>query len=357
MTKLEEARIDSEWLKQHHIFCRWIRGGETVDFNKPKTYLCLGQRGSGKSSLLECIGSNFPKIIDLFGSRDNEGLAWCRSPFKDNVLFVVGSTKVSSEWNCKKFMDLKPSDFNDYQVITSVHGFYGKSDEEFIGLNHILDVLYHRTHWTEPWYLLVREAANFIYSRIKLNQNQLIAKADFIYLLREARHMGYAVGVDTIRWTAIDVEVRDVSDYTFLKSVGRKGLPYDLHFVYRYINPYSMMNTKKNQFVLVTDTGSIGLGRFGYPYWHKVEKEDLFQKLNIQVEPTEVPNYGEGSAHGRPTVSDFEHAEMLKRRKAGATIEKIAEDLHRSSSTVATHVEEHNKYPEGECPRCRRIQT
>ena len=354
MTVLQEKR-KNDWVNNHHIFCKWIRGRERIEFHRPKTFLNIGQRGSGKSSLLEVVATNYVKIIDLFGSRDNEGLAWCRSPLKDSVLFVVGdSIKISSDWPAIKISELKFSDIKKYDVVTSVHAFYGSSDEEYIGLNRILDVLYRRTHWENPWFLLVREAANFIYSRIKLTKNQHIAKADFIYLLREARHMGYAVGVDTVRWTAIDIEIRDVSDYTFLKSVGRKGLPRDLRFIYRYINPYSMMRMKPNIFVLVTDSGSIGVGASDYPYWHKEEKEDLMRELGIGIQYGEIPDYGN---ERRNTVSDFEHADIIRKYGELKSMGKVAKALGRSPATIKSHIDFHEREvaKSGRCSRCTRI--
>ncbi len=54
--------------------------------------------------------------------------------------------------------------------------------------------------------------------------------------------MGYGVGVDTIRWTSIDREVRDVADFIMIERVGTKGLPYDLRLVYSYIRPSALMN-------------------------------------------------------------------------------------------------------------------
>ena len=166
--------------------------------------------------------------------------------------------------------------------------------------------------------------------------------------------MGYAVGVDTIRWTAIDVEIRDVSDYTFIKSVGRKGLPPDLRFIYRYINPYDMMRMKPKQFVLVTDSGSIGVGTFKYPYWHKEEKEDLRQKLKIDIEYGEVPNYGN---ERRNTVSDFEHRHIIMKYQELGSMGKVAEVLQRSKATIKAHVDFHEKEMEdrGICSRCSRI--
>jgi len=75
----------------------WIRGNENLSFNKPQTFFILGIRGSGKSSLLEHIGTKYLEkgccILDLFGSRDGEGLAWLRSPYaQDKRILFAGIT-------------------------------------------------------------------------------------------------------------------------------------------------------------------------------------------------------------------------------------------------------------------------
>lgn len=333
----------------------WIRGHGKIQFDRPHTYTNLGLRGSGKSALLEALATHYDKIIDLFGSRDSEGLAWCRSPFKDSILFVIGdSVEISSRWPYKKASELTLSDLKDYKVILSVSAFYGNLDEEFTALNQILyKVLYRRIQWSKIWFLMVREASNFIYSRIKISRNQSVAKSDFIYLLREARHMGYAVGVDTIRWTSIDKEIRDVSDYIFIKRVGVQGLPKDLRFIYGYVNPASLMNPKPHQFVLLSSRGPIAAGIFSKPPWHKEEKENLFKELGIQIKYGEVPEIGVGIQ-----LSDWDHAEIIKTYVETGKVSETQRLCGRARGTVYRHISRHNLSikRKGFCDRCKRVR-
>lgn len=345
------------------IKVKWIRGRGTIPFHKPITLLNLGMKDSGKSTLLECCALRYlekGKIYDLFGSRDNEGLAWGRVLPKNEILFVTGdSVEIKGRWHMCHVKNLSPSRMKRYRVVLSVSAFYGDLDEEFHGLNEIIfKNLYKKTHWNIPEFLMVREASNFIYARIKLGKNQDTAKADFIYLLRESRHMGYAIGVDTIRWTSLDKEVRDLADFTFIKRVGTQGLPRAMRFVYAYVDPASLMNPPPSAFVVVSGRGPIGVGSFEYVKWHKKEKDDLLTELKITPKYGEVPYYGNDT---RNWVTDPEHVGIIEKRRRGgdrSSMHKIAEDVKRSAHTVQTHIKNHNAEirKRGYCLKCRRMR-
>lgn len=338
----------------------WKRGLGNIPFKKPLTFLNVGLKDSGKSTLLECCALRYGgegRIFDLFGSRDNEGLAWGRVISKNEMLFITGdSVQVRGRWNQICVKDVYPALLRKNKVVLSVSAFFGDLDEEFYGLDKFMDVLYKKTHWKVPELILMREASNYIYARIKKGKHQDEAKADFIYLLRESRHMGYAVGVDTIRWTSIDKEVRDVSDITFIKRVGTLGLPHDLKFVYRYIAPPALMNPPPEFFAVVSNRGPIGIGKFDYVEWHKREKDDLINELGLRFERGEVPDYGDKA---RGWLSDHEHGDIITRRQSGTSMHRIAEEIHRSPYTVNSHIKKHNQAVQskrGYCIKCRRIK-
>lgn len=336
----------------------WIRSKDPafIHFRKPVAYLGVGQKESGKSALLEAIGVHYPKIIDLFGSRDNEGLGWCRSPFKDSVLFIVGDTvDVKSQWDTVRISDLTLKRFTKYKVVLSVSAFHPSIDTEFYAMNEIVKVLYRRAWWNEPWFIGVREASNFLYSRLKVSKNQTEAKADFLYLLREARHMGYAVGVDTIRWTGVDADMRGPADYIFIKRIGIEGLPDNLRWLYGLVHPRSLMNPHPRVFVLVSNRGPVALGTFDEPYWHKKEKENIVQLLDIKIDYGEAPEYGDAS---RNTVGDFEHIKLVATYMRIGSMKKVAKIFSRSPATIQTHVNEHDENigKLGYCPKCKRVR-
>lgn len=336
------------------IKVHWIRGPENINYKRPSTYLVMGGRGSGKSSLLETIGCRYPKVIDVFGSKDAECLSWCKpeSPFK-TVLFVIGrNIKIATAERFKTVCidQLKLSDIENHEVITTTYMFFNTTQEYFAALQKITNMLWEqRTYWNEPWFILIREAANWIYSRLQVVKDSDSAKADFIQMLREARHSGLAVGVDTIRWTNLDKEVRDISDFIFLKKVGAIGLPKDLRFIYRYIKPHSLMKLKPSNFVLLTNEGNLCIGKFEYPCWHKEEKENIVGKLHIEVEHLcEQKDTG-------VNVGILEHAKIIETYSRQWSMSKTAAIVSRSKDTVYTHLKLHNETVKevGYCLECK----
>lgn len=338
-------------LPQLHI--KYVRDTDVIDYNRPNTYLCVGMRGTGKSSLLETLASRYTKIIDIFGSKDNESLGWCKpeSPFH-KILFIIGDNiTVNSQYPVINYKKLTLKDIEKYEVITTCHAFYNTKSEYYQAIQEITTMLCEkRNYWNEPWALVIRESANYIYSRLQIVKDSNMAKADFIALLREARHSGIAVLVDTIRWTSIDKEVRDVSDFMFFKRVGAIGLPKDLNFIYRYINPRAMMKLWKNVFVMLTGTGAIAIGKFDKPAWHKEENENILFKLNIDVTYLDLERVIQG-----PNVAPSEHALIIRTYKETRSMAKVALKLSRSKSTIQAAVKRHNSViaEVGWCIECK----
>lgn len=340
----------------------WLRGSENITFKSPFTFLVLGMRGSGKSSLLEVIATFFPKIIDLYGSSDNEGLCWCRPEFTEvfkklhgrepKILLITGDRKeVASKFDSVPVSKVTLSDFTNYDVIVAVDILYSDEEDYFAALQHITFTLWkQRTHWTEPWFVLIREAANWIYSRQKIAKDDKLAKAEFIKSLREARHHGLAVGVDTLRWTSLDKELRDVSDYVFLKRAGAIGYPDDLRFMYRYIDAYSAMKALPEAFMILTGRGNIGFGYFDFPNWHKQERDNILALTEIETKTIEQALPDER----RYGVGDFEHSEIIIKYMEQKSMRKVASTLGRSLSSIHAHITRHNTAVErkGECLKC-----
>lgn len=329
-------------------------------------WFCLGSRGTGKSSFLESTGEGYLKegncVLDLFGSRDGEALAWLRSEHAKNkqILLLKGdNVDVSCSFPVKNAQALTVSDFEKYDIIISASPLYSSIDQEFFDAAKIEDVLYKRMHYKKMVFLCCREASNFYYSRLKVSDNQLYAKANMVYLIRESRHMGISLGMDSIRSYAIDIDIRSLSDFLILKAQGVQGLSRELKWLYRYIDSGLLRSMASKRFAIVTKTGAIGFGVFPEVPWHKQEGEDILENLSMKVE------YGEFLAEGilkgtYTTVGDKEHAEIIRLYiEENLGMVKIGKKLNRANRTISLHLDSHNHSvsKSGFCAACKRAQS
>lgn len=268
----------------------WIRGSGSLDWRRPNVFFVLGRRGAGKSSFLEFCACRYleegAKVIDLFGSRDGEGLAWLRSPYARDrriVLLHGDLVEVSGRPEALPASRFSLADLERGDIFISASPLYESMDAEFDAVNRLVDQLWRRTAWREPLFLIVREAANLLYSRVKVRKNQTVAKAEMLYMLRESRHVGIALGLDSIKHTSIDADTRILTDYLVLKNVGLYGLPQDLWWVYSLFDPTALRRLRPQEFVLIDRLGNIALGVFDFPAWHKKEREDILQEVGLRV--------------------------------------------------------------------------
>ena len=335
----------------------WARRREPLDFMKAMIYLILGKKGSGKSALLELLSLYYPKIIDLFGSRDDEGLAYCRknSPI-DNILLIHGdNVDLDCSWDTTPVSKLTYKKILDYEVVIPSFSFFSGNAGRFVGINKLMSLFWERRKWKKPIFVGVREASSFIYSRVKQEGvNMKMAKSDFIFWQREMRHFGYSLGIDTIRWTSIDKEMRDLADWLVIKKVGPQGIPDDLDFLYRYIDPMSMAGLPPDKFMLLTENASIAWGQSDYPAFHKEEGVDLLEELGIQI------SYGEEIEESSvQRIGDEEHEKIIRLYSEENSMSKISKNIHRSAARVHDHIHKHNKavMENGFCNKCRRVRS
>ena len=344
----------------------WVRGKAKIQYDRPHTFFVLGVRGSGKSSLLEHVGEGYlnagHSILDLFGSRDGEALAWLRSPYaKDKkILLVRGeNVDVKCSFPVKPVESVTLKDFEKYDIIISASPLYSSIDTEFYYAAKLTDLLYKRLHYKRLVYMIVREAANLYYSRLKVSDDQLFAKAKMTYMIREGRHVGLALGLDTLRFYGVDIDIRSLSDFTMVKAQGITGLTKDLKFLYSFFDPREVRKIKPQHFIVVAGIGALGLGEFPYPAWHKEEGENILDAVGIKVEHGEPIETGEYRGTFK-TVGDKEHSEFVRLYiEEGLSVDRIAERLKRSSRTPHKHIKQHNKAVgrSGFCPACRRVKS
>lgn len=362
------------------VIDQYQRFHEKLDFTGPfRAIVCGSATGTGKSSLVETLvdkhdkfNHGHGKVIDIFGSRDNESLSWCRhDKFKNNALLIHGdSVKISSEWDTKKASQLRLKDFDDYKAIISAPAFYGELKEEWYAIDKVMRVLQKRIVWKRPWMVAVREGTSLVYSRLGIGDNQAQAKAAFVYALREFRHSGCAVAIDILRFYGLDTEVRSLADYIFIKAHGIEGLPGGLNWLYSYYDLFQdIMQMPKWCFIGITKRGCIFNGRYQEPYWHKHENENLLEILNIEIDYGDKVNY---AGDGRNHISDFEHVDIMKVRCFNQVgIAKLAEGgvyevdgdkvklRKRSASSIHQQIKRHNEdiVSQQVCGICRRVDA
>jgi hypothetical protein len=343
----------------------WTRGNDRISFDKPSTWFCLGLRGAAKSSFLEHLGTQYIQhgcvVFDLFGSRDGEGLAWLRSPYaKDKkILLVKGeNVDVQGSFPVKPVESLTLNDVENFDIIISASPLHLNPDQEFYNAARLTDLLYKRLSYKRLVYLIVRESANLYYSRLKVSDNQIFAKSQMIYLIREGRHVGLALGLDTLRFYAVDIDIRNLADYTILKSQGVQGLASDLSWLYSFFNPSTVRSMPLQNFIIISKSGALGLGEFERLPWHKEEKENIVREVGLKIEYGEALKQGEDKGTFK-TVGDIEHNEIVTCYIEGSGMQAIADNKGRSTRTDQKHIMAHNLAVKrsGFCASCKRTNS
>lgn len=105
----------------------------------------------------------------------------------------------------------------------------------------------------------------------------------------------------------------------------------DLQWFYSYFNPSTVRNIPPQYFVMISKTGSLDLGDFPFPEWHKQEKENILSNVGIKVEHGKPALESEYKGTFR-TVGNKEHADIVRLYiEEELVFNKIAEVLGRSS--------------------------
>ena len=109
-------------------------------------------------------------------------------------------------------------------------------------------------------------------------------------------------------------------------------------------------------FIILSRSGSLGLGAFPEVSWHKKEREDILRSVGVKVEFGEELKYPK-SKGTFTTVGDLEHTEIIgyyiDEKLSMATVGKMK---GRSSATVKGQIDRHNDAVTRSqfCPICKR---
>lgn len=337
-----------------------VRYNPTLDFHRPGVWNICGIKDSGKSMLNECFALRHHKIVDLMASRDNESLCWLRdsSPIDDILLVVGDNVDLDCSWDYIPISKLTLKDIQDYECTVTCNSFYHNQEKRFLGVQTMINLFYGRLGFTpgQIIYIIIRESNSFLFSRIKQGVRMKDAKADFIFFSRELRHFGCSTGIDLLRWTGTDKDLRDNSDYIIFKQIGGKKLPSDKAFLYSYFAPVTFSRMKPQNFVLEKKDASLAWGTSPALAFHKEEGVNLLAEIGIKI------HLGDEVDTGSPTrLGDKEHVAIVASYlDIGCTsIRKVSQKLHYSTSTITSHLKEHNKSIEdtGTCTKCRRLNA
>ena len=349
---------------------------EEMVYGHARTTFAVGDKDSGKSALLEVLGEGHltrgHKVIDFWGSVDNESMAWARSDWVKgrNCLIVHGPTcalEFQGDWrpDQKDANKMGFADYAAYDLILSSPKFFmdedGTRDYTSMG-RFVRRLLIHREASRPIIYCIIREAGEVIYSRIKADERQDETKAQMLSLLGQARHLGISLGLDTQRAVNVDKAFRDLADHTFFKRPRGENLPDEKKFAYQWVELQRMLRMEKNQFVVVDTTG-VGEGINGVPPWHKKEEDVVLPQLGMVQTFVEAPVEGKERGDYK-TIGDEDHAQFMRLRVEGDgkrgpySMQEIAEAWGVSTATPAYHINKvHNPavLEHGGCERCLRV--
>ncbi len=334
------------------------------DFSKAGTYWVFGKRFVGKSSLLEAIATHYllegATVFDIFSARDNESLAWFRSPYKDIYLVCGDSVDLFFDGDVKPqwchISEFSLSESEKHDLIITVPSFYSSDYEQYAALSRLVDLLKQRSKWNSIDLLVVRESSRLLASRIMSGkvQNRMEAEYDFIELVQEAYHTGVAIAIDSLRPLSIEISIREIANYAFIKRMGRLSIPKEFRQVMRYVDPLSLRKMPVANFVLLTDMDDKFVGHFSEVPWHIARGEDILELLKIRIEKRVKGKKAEESSPEAPSApepqpeSQFQeaaqskhHAIVMLRFSEHLSYDDIAGRLGLKKGAVQYHLERH----------------
>ena len=338
-----------------------LRGFFTWEWLAARRYLILGNANTGKSDAIECLAMHHPHILDIYGSKDNEGLCWIRktSGLDDALLICGDNTDLKCSWPYKRASEVTIQDLDDYEIVIAAHSFFSSDQVKNRSLEIIAEKLDKRLEFKPGHiiFLAMRETNNILFSRLSRGVGEKEAKADLLEFIRELRHFGVSIGADMLQWTGTDRSFRDIADYMIFKNVGAKGLPPDLRFLYAFVDPAGFRRLKKNQAVMLKSNGDIAaLMKIPLLPFHKEEGVNLIKELEITIEHSD--EIVESSSQ---KVGDKDHLEIIKRYLDLSSMIGVAKSFNppKSSATINRHIHDHDGEVKtyGKCSRCNKFDT
>jgi hypothetical protein len=193
---------------------------------------------------------------------------------------------------------------------------------------------------------------------MKVAESQTAARSQGTYLIRQSRQVGLGLGMDSIRWSSLEVDLRTMSTVLFLKALGGMRLNDDLKWIFRHVDPLALNRLAQKYAIILTESGKLAFVQVRYPSWHKLEGEAMLRSLDINVEYKENAPEPAKDLGSHLTVSDQEHSEIISLYVEKAVgMESVAKLKGRSSATVMGAIHRHDDMVNlsGYCSMCERV--
>mgnify|MGYP001589171620 CR=1 FL=1 len=285
-----------------HMGIRWLRGREEMKWTGGFTAWFIGKKKSGKSNggelvAVKCKNAGASTIFDTCASGDGENFAWLRSPYKDNILIVHGSgMKVTAPCHTMHVAEFNLKECEKYSVVITNPALYRERRDYYTALAYIMDNHFmKRTVFTTSIVHLIREARKILMSRFIAGKatNIALAQEQFIEMHNESEHTAIANVIDALRPNSIVPDVRELANYTFIKTFGAMRIPRDMFNILKKVKPQWMRRMPPDRFVLYTDADNVGVGNLDLVPWHHKRGEPILNQVGVEIEPVEDRPKGE----------------------------------------------------------------
>lgn len=200
-------------------------------------------------------------------------------------------------------------------------------------------------------FLLVREARNLLTSQLRAGKAKTMAIAEeaTIDLIQEAYHANLALGIDTLRPNTLNINMREISNFVYIKKMGRLAVPREFWWIMRKIEPTFFRNMHVRDYIFFSDSNNIAVKSFDEPFWHHIRGKDILKRHNIIVESANSPE--PVLLDSRRKVTEEGHRKIVELRKTGMSQLKIGLELD-PIVTRYTVMKELGLHNAGKCQVC-----
>ena len=184
--------------------------------------------------------------------------------------------------------------------------------------------------------------------------NIALAQEQFIEMHNESEHTAIANVIDALRPNSIVPDVRELANYTFIKTFGAMRIPRDMYNILKKIQPTWMRRMPSDRFVLYTDSDNVGVGNLDLVPWHHKRGEPILRDVGVEIEPVEDRPAGEDAKELTqimlPHAADIKsrrekkeervatHLKMLELHNGGSSYMEIGRELKMAWQTVKYHL-------------------